>query len=67
MRILYIVTAAEYGGTSLHVLRLMEADIKKGNKVGLVSAPEPRLIREAQKIGAILFLVKYFVRPVQFY
>jgi glycosyltransferase involved in cell wall biosynthesis len=67
MRILYIVTAAEYGGASLHVLRLMDADIKKGYKVGLVSAPETRIINEAKNIGAQIFINKYFVRPIQIY
>jgi len=67
MRILYIATAAEFGGTAVHVLRLMEADVGKGYTVGLGSAPEPRLISEAKRLGVDLFPNPYFVRPVQLY
>lgn len=65
MRILYVVTAAEFGGTAIHVLRLMGADLREGYIVGLVAAPEPRLMSEAKHLGVHLFPNPYFVRPVQ--
>ncbi|MBU4349107.1 hypothetical protein KJ830_08335 [bacterium] len=52
MKILYIVTVAEFGGPSRHVLWLMEYLMKQGHIGGLVSAPEPRLMQKAQKLGA---------------
>jgi len=65
MRILYVVTAAKFGGAPMHVIRLAEADIKRGHTVGVVSAPEPRLLSELKRIGAQTFSNPYFVRPVQ--
>jgi glycosyltransferase involved in cell wall biosynthesis len=65
MRILYVVTGAEFGGAPIHVLQLMEAEIEKGHSVGLVSAPESRLMSEAERIGTHLSPNPYFVHPVQ--
>lgn len=67
MRLLYVVTAAEFGGPSRHVLALMEHMVGQGHEVGLVSAPEPRLSREAGKLGATLFPNPYFVRRLHPY
>ncbi len=66
MRILYVITASEYGGPSRHVVRLMHHWKKHGHQVGLVSSPEPRLMREAQKVAACIFPNSHFVRRVQF-
>jgi len=65
VKVLYIVTAAEWGGAPLHVVRLMEADLKVGHEVGLVAAPEPRLMAEAKRLGVKIFPNPYFVRPVK--
>lgn len=65
MRVLYIITAAEFGGPSRHVLWLMQHVMKQGHQAGLVAAPEPRLLREAQRLGAHVFSNPYFVLPVQ--
>jgi len=62
MRILYVVTAAGWGGATQHVVRLMEADLKNGHQVGLASAPEPRLMEEASALGVNLFPNRHFVR-----
>lgn len=65
MKILYSVTGAVYGGAVAHVLSLMRADIHAGYRVGLVAAPEPRLMSEARNIGAEVFPNPYFVHGVQ--
>jgi len=63
MRILYIVTAAEFGGAPLHVLQLMKYMVKQGHEVGLVAAPEPRLMEGAKALGVKIFPNPHFVRP----
>lgn len=65
MKILYSVTAAGFGGAPLHVLQLMEYMIKQGNQVGLVAAPEPRLMSEAAGLGVKIFPNPHFVRPIK--
>jgi glycosyltransferase involved in cell wall biosynthesis len=65
MRILYVITAAEFGGASLHVLHLMKADVARGDTVGLVCAPEPRLCSEARDLGVEVFPTPCFVRPIR--
>ncbi|MFH1087702.1 MAG: glycosyltransferase family 4 protein [Chloroflexota bacterium] len=65
MRILYSVTGAVFGGAVAHVLGLMRADIAAGHTVGLVAAPELRLMSEARDIGVEVFPNPYFIRSVQ--
>ena len=65
MKILYVITAAEWGGAPLHVLQLMEYMVKKGHEVGLVAAPEPRLMEGAKALGVKIFPNPHFVRPVR--
>jgi len=65
MKILYVVTGAEFGGASLHVLQLMKHMVSEGHEVGLVAAPEPRLMEEAKKLGVKVFPNPHFVRPVR--
>jgi len=65
MKILYVITAAEFGGAPLHVLQLVEYMVKKGHEVGLVAAPEPRLMEGARKLGARIFPNPHFVRPIR--
>ncbi len=62
MRILYVVTSAGFGGASMHVLQLMRYFSAQAFEIGLVSAPEPRLLGEAEKLGVRLFVNPYFVR-----
>ena len=62
MKILYVVTSAGFGGASMHVLQLMRYMRGLGHSVGLVSAPEPRLVREAREMGVEIFQNPYFVR-----
>jgi glycosyltransferase involved in cell wall biosynthesis len=64
MRILYVVTAAGFGGAPSHVLQLMEHMVKRGHAVGLCSAPEPRLTQTAGRLGVPVFPNPHFVRPV---
>lgn len=64
-RVLYITTAAEFGGAPLHVLQVMEYMVKKGHEVGLVAAPEPRLMEGARALGVKLFPNPHFVRPIK--
>jgi len=65
MKILYCVTGAAFGGAVVHVLSLMRADVKAGYSVGLVAAPEPRLMSEAKNIGVQIFPSPHFVFGVQ--
>ena len=65
MKILYVITAAEWGGAPLHVFQMMEYMVKKGHEVGLVAAPEPKLMEGAKKLGARIFPNPHFVRPVR--
>jgi len=65
VRILYVITAAEWGGAPLHVLQMMEYMVKKGHEVGLVAAPEPRLMEEAKGLGVKVFPNSHFVRPIR--
>jgi glycosyltransferase involved in cell wall biosynthesis len=64
MRILYIVTAANFGGAPTHVLQLVEHMARRGHKVGLCSAPEPRLFSAAARLGVSLFPNPHFVRRI---
>ncbi len=65
MKILYCVTGATFGGAAAHVLSLMQADVKAGHIVGLVAAPEPRLMSEAKKINVQIFPNPHFVFRIQ--
>jgi len=65
MKILYVITAAGWGGASVHVLQLMEYMARQGHEVGLVAAPEPRLMEGAKKLGVKVFPNPHFVRPVK--
>ena len=65
MKILYVVTAGEWGGATLHVLQMMEYIVKKGHEVGLVAAPEPNLMEGAKALGVKIFPNPHFVRPVK--
>ena len=67
MRLLYVITGAEFGGPCRHVLRLMEHLKKQGHQVGLVSAPGSRLWQQAQKLDVELFPNAHFLRPVPLY
>ena len=64
MKILYVTTGAEFGGAPLHVLQLAEYMLKRGHEVGLVAAPEPRMMQEAKALGVKIFPNPHFVRPV---
>ena len=61
MRILYVVTGARYGGAPHHVLQLAQLMSDGGHTVGLVAAPEPRLMREAEGLGVSVFPNRHFV------
>jgi len=65
MRILYVITGAEFGGAPLHVLQLAGYMLKQGHEVGLVTAPEPRMMQEAEALGVRIFSNPHFVRPVK--
>jgi glycosyltransferase involved in cell wall biosynthesis len=65
VKILYVITAAEFGGASLHVLQLMEHMAKQGHEVGLVAAPESRLMEKAKALGVKIFSNPHFVRPIR--
>lgn len=67
MKILYCVTGATYGGAAVHVLSLMRADAAAGYSVGLVAAPEPRLMAEAGAIDAKVFPNPHFVFRVNLF
>jgi len=62
MKILYVITAAGWGGAPLHVVQLMEYMVRQGHEVGLVAAPEPRLMEGAKALGAKIFPNPHFVR-----
>jgi glycosyltransferase involved in cell wall biosynthesis len=65
MRILYVATAAEFGGVSRHILWLAESLVERGHEVGFVIAPEQRLVAEAKELGVEVFPNPYFVRRVR--
>jgi len=65
MKILYVITGAEFGGAPLHVLQLAEYMLKQGHEVGLVTAPEPRMMQKAKALGVKIFPNPHFVRPVK--
>jgi glycosyltransferase involved in cell wall biosynthesis len=65
MRILYIITGAEYGGAVVHVVELVREDLKNGHIVGIAAAPERRLMNEASNMHAEFFPNPYFVRRVK--
>ncbi len=64
MRILYVVTAAGFGGAPMHVLQLLRHFSAQGHVIGLVSAPEPRLVDEAKRLGVQVYPNPYFVRTL---
>jgi glycosyltransferase involved in cell wall biosynthesis len=61
IRILYAVTAAAWGGAPQHVLDLVAYMRSHGHTVGVVAAPEPRLMRDLQRLGATFFPNPHFV------
>jgi len=65
MKVLFVVNGSEFGGATRHVLALSRHLLESDNKVGIVSAPEPRLMREAASLGAQVFPNPYFVRPIR--
>lgn len=65
MRVLCIVTGAEFGGASRHVLALLSYLLGQGHQVGLVCAPEPRILRESAESGVKVYRNEHFVRPVR--
>ncbi len=65
MRILYVVTAAEFGGAPRQVLQLVKHLREQGHEVGLVAAPEARLVEGAEALGVKIFPNRHFVRPVR--
>jgi len=65
MKILYVVTAGEWGGATLHVVQLMKYMAQQGHEVGLVAAPEPRLMEGAKGLGVKVFPNPHFVRPIR--
>ncbi len=65
MKVLYVVTAAGWGGAPMHVSQLMEYMVKKGHEVGLTAAPEPRLMKKAKSLGVKIFPNPHFVRPIK--
>lgn len=67
MKILYVVTGATFGGAVQHTIHLMKFMVEKGHTVGLAAAPEPRLMREAEAIGARIFPNPHFVSHLSFY
>ncbi|MCF7908147.1 MAG: glycosyltransferase family 4 protein [Candidatus Omnitrophica bacterium] len=67
MRILYITTAAAFGGATKHVVHLMRYFAAKGCRVGLVAGPEPRLMQAAKVIGAKVFPEPHFIYPISPY
>lgn len=67
MKILYVVTGATFGGAVQHTIHLMKFMAERGHKVGLAAAPEPRLMREAREIGAMIFPNRHFVHHLSFY
>jgi glycosyltransferase involved in cell wall biosynthesis len=67
MRILYVVTGAAYGGAVAHVIGLIRADIQNGHIVGLVAAPEKRLLSEIEHTGVQFFPNRYFEQRVKIY
>jgi len=48
----------------MHVLQLMRYFSAQGHDIGLVSAPEPRLVDEAKRLGVQIFPNPYFVRTL---
>lgn len=65
MNILYIVTASAFSGPSRHVLWLAEHLIAQGHKIGIVCAPEQRIVSEAQRLGAKVYANPHFVGPLR--
>lgn len=65
MRILFVVTAAEFGGAPIHVLQLVRHITQQGHEVALVAAAEPELIRRVNSLDARVFLNPHFVRPAK--
>lgn len=64
MRILYVVTAAEFGGSVVHVLQLAEQMMNEGHAVAVVGAQEPRFLKEAHSIGVRTMGSPHFVRRI---
>lgn len=60
-RLLYTVTAAAWGGAPQHVLDLATYMRSHGHDVGVVAAPEPRLMRAIAALGAVFFPNPHFV------
>ncbi len=61
-----MVTSAGFGGASMHVLQLLKFMRSLGHEVGLVSAPDKRLITEAKNFSVKVFENPYFVRRFHF-
>lgn len=64
MRILYVVTAAEWGGAPNHVLQLVKYALRNGCEVGIVAACEPRFMNELSLMDVRIFPNPYFVRQI---
>lgn len=65
MRLMYVVTGAHYGGASRHVVRMAQHFTAAGHQVAVVTAPEPRIVREAESAGAKVFENPYFQKSTK--
>ncbi len=64
MRVLYIITRAEYGGGQVHVLDLMRG-LRDRMEVALATGEDGYLMCEARALGVPAFVVPNLVHPVR--
>lgn len=64
MKVLYVITRAEYGGGQVHVLDLLRG-FRNRCEVALATGEEDYLTREAASLGVPVFVLPHLVHPIR--
>ncbi|SCK09382.1 glycosyltransferase family 4 protein [Vogesella sp. LIG4] len=64
MQIIYVITKAERGGAQLHVLNLIQHQLKQGHNVFLLCGTEGFLTEKATVLGAQVILCPEIIHPI---
>jgi glycosyltransferase involved in cell wall biosynthesis len=60
MKILYVITKSEFGGAQSVVMSLLEAHVRRGDSVALLTDRNGWLLVEAKKLGVIAYTNRFF-------
>lgn len=65
MRILYVITRAEYGGAQAHLQLLLESAVQRGHVAAVVVGEDGPLSRSARAMGIKVYIARNLVQPIR--